>query len=48
MHNQILLILGLLFAMALLYMLSQKLRVPVPDISGDRRAADRIYPRHTR
>jgi CPA1 family monovalent cation:H+ antiporter len=30
MHNQLLLILGLLFAMALLYMLSQKVRVPYP------------------
>lgn len=30
MHNQLLLILGLLFAMALLYMLSRKLRVPYP------------------
>lgn len=30
MHNQILLILGLLFAMALLYMLSQRLRFPYP------------------
>jgi CPA1 family monovalent cation:H+ antiporter len=30
MHHQLLLILGLLFAMALLYMLSQKVRVPYP------------------